>query len=79
MRWLLRWWALIPLVLVLDVVTLFVAPFSPALRGVTACVLTIALLVFLALRWIEWRQLEAQKRAAYDSLARLRAAQKAGT
>ena len=72
-RWLFRWWVLVPLVLVLDVVTLFAQPFSPALRGFTVAVLTTIALAAAALGVIERIQRREQQRAAYESLARARA------
>jgi hypothetical protein len=78
MRRYVRWWGLVLLVLVLDVVTIVFDLFGPALRWVTVSVLT-GILVLIALGWLlERRQHREQERAARAALARADAALRAG-
>ena len=72
MKRFLRWWILVPLVLVLDVVTLAVDAFAPAVRWITFCVLTGLLLLFAFLRLLEHRYMRQQEAAAFEHLERVR-------
>jgi uncharacterized membrane protein (DUF106 family) len=71
-------WGLIPLVLVLDVVTIFVDLFSPALRAATVTVLTLVLVLFAAVRLIDWRRMKQEEEAAFALLERQKAAMRGG-
>ncbi|HEX2204725.1 MAG TPA: hypothetical protein VHG91_15555 [Longimicrobium sp.] len=66
-------WVGIPLVLVLDVVTIFVDFFGPALRVATITVLTGILIVFAIVRLIDFRRMARERDAAFAALRRQRA------
>ena len=67
-----KWWLLVALLVVFDVVTVVFHLFAPVWQGVLLAFSAVVLGGFGVLRWLDWRMHREHARAAFAQLARLR-------